>query len=451
MKHRKYQPFPSVALPDRTWPNRKIEKAPIWCSVDLRDGNQALPNPMTLEQKVEMFKLLTGIGFKEIEVGFPSASQVEYDFVRYLIENDLIPDDVAIQVLTPAREPLIEKTCQSLVGAKKTIVHLYYPTSELQRRVVFRKSRDEVKDIAVQGTRWVRKYREQYLAESEVGFEYSPESFMGTEPDYAVEVCEAVAEAWDWNGPLFINLPATVEIETPNLWADRVEWFCRTFKYRDRTIIGAHCHNDRGTGIAAAEFSVLAGVDRLEGTLFGNGERTGNVDLVTLALNLHSQGIDPELDFSRLNDIRAAYERCTGQRVHERYPYSGELVFAAFSGSHQDAISKGMKALDESGMRHEKWEVPYLPIDPADIGREYEPIIRINSQSGKGGAAFVLEQVFGVQIPKDMHPAFGKAVQAAAEMRGAELTAAEIWHVFEREFPEHPSVVTRTDIHISRI
>ncbi|MBU2542887.1 2-isopropylmalate synthase [Patescibacteria group bacterium] len=434
--YQKYKAWPPVALDNRTWPNKIIKKSPRWCSVDLRDSNQALPIPMNLKQKLEMFDLLVRIGFKEIEIGFPSASEIEFEFVRYLIENDLIPDDVIIQVLTQARDHLIKRTCESLVGAKRAVIHVYNSTSELQRRVVFKKSRDEVKEIAISGTKWAKQYSDEYLIDTEIFYEYTPESFMGTELDYSIEVCEAVTESWgfDSKNKIIINLPSTVEIVTPNVWADQVEWFCRHFKYRSQTIISLHCHNDRGTAVAATELGVMAGADRVEGTLFGNGERTGNVDLVTLALNLYTQGIDPELNFSELNQAKIIYERCMGLRIPERQPYSGELVFTAFSGSHQDAIKKGLEIYRKSNDENSFWEVPYLPMNPADVGREYEPIIRINSQSGKGGVAFIMETEFGFKMPKTMHPEFSRVIQKISEKMAGEVSSQIINEAFENEY-----------------
>jgi len=438
--HKKYRPFPPIDLKDRTWPDATMTKAPRWCSVDLRDGNQALVTPMNLDQKLKMFQLLVDVGFKEIEVGFPSAAAVEFDFVRHLIEKNLIPDGVTIQVLTQAREHLIEATCRSLVGAKRAIVHLYNSTSELQRRVVFKMDRDQVRDLAVQGTTWVREYSEKYLKETDVRFEYSPESFMGTELDFAVEVCDAVVTEWNKGDPstslragkVIINLPNTVEMATPNIFADQVEWFIRNFKSRDKSIISVHCHNDRGTAVATSEFSVMAGADRVEGTLFGNGERTGNVDIVTLALNLQTQGVDPELDLGDMDRLIQTYEDCTRLVVHPRHPYAGELVFTAFSGSHQDAINKGFQA--QEAVKSPYWEVPYIPMDPKDVGRTYEAVVRINSQSGKGGVAHVLRNDFGFNVPKAMQPELGKMIQRISDTTGKEVLPATIKKTFEDEY-----------------
>jgi 2-isopropylmalate synthase len=431
---KKYRSFPPVHLHDRTWPNKTIMRAPRWCSVDLRDGNQALVTPMNLEQKLKMFKLLVDIGFKEIEVGFPSASQVEFDFVRTLIEKKLIPDDVIIQVLVQAREHLIETTCRSLVGAKRALIHMYNSTSELQRRVVFRLGKPEIKEMAVKGTAWVREYSKKYLHSTDVLYEYSPESFMGTEPNYAVEVCEAVIQEWKARKgeKVIINLPNTVEVATPNVYADQIEWFCRHFKSRDKAIISLHAHNDRGSAVAATELALMAGAERVEGTLFGNGERTGNVDIVTLALNLHTQGIDPELDLHDIDKCIEIYEYCTELPVHPRHPYAGELVFTAFSGSHQDAIDKGFQAMKDSGKP--LWEVPYIPMDPKDVGHTYEAVIRINSQSGKGGVAHILRNEFGYNTPKAMHPELGKMVQRISDATGKEVLPAVIQKAFEEEY-----------------
>jgi 2-isopropylmalate synthase len=440
----KYRPCPTVDLPDRKWPSRTIAQAPRWCSVDLRDGNQALAQPLDLAEKTEFFRLLTGIGFREIEVGFPAASQVEFDFTRHIIEQGLVPAGVAIQVLTQAREPLIRRTCEALRGAPRAILHLYNSTSTLQRRVVFGMSRAQVIDLAVAATRLAREQADR-LEGTEVVFEYSPESFTGTEPDFALEICEAVLEAWGATAarPAILNLPATVEMSTPNVYADRIEWFLRRLRQPERAILSVHAHNDRGTAVAATELALLAGAARVEGTLFGNGERTGNVDVLTLALNLLTQGVDPGLDLSNLAAITAVYERCTRLPVHPRHPYAGELVHTAFSGSHQDAISKGLRARADAA--DALWEVPYLPIDPADIGRSYEAVIRINSQSGKGGAAWVLEQERGFALPKAMHPEFGALVQRLSEAAGGELAPAAICAAFEREYlaPPQPLALVR--------
>ncbi len=446
--HKRYRAFPPVALKDRTWPDKAISAAPRWCSVDLRDGNQALVTPMTLEQKLKMFQLLIDVGFKEIEVGFPSAAAVEFDFVRHLIENKLIPDDVTIQVLTQAREHLIEATCKSLVGAKRALIHVYNSTSELQRRVVFRMDRDEVRGIAVQGTRWAKEYAKKYLNDTEVRYEYSPESFMGTELDFAVEVCDAVVAEWDpkKGEKVIINLPTTVESATPNIFADQIEWFVRNFKSRDKAVISVHCHNDRGTGVASTELAVMAGAERVEGTLFGNGERTGNVDIVTLALNMQTQGVDSELDLGDIDRIIETYQDCTGMTVHPRHPYAGELVFTAFSGSHQDAINKGFQAMETS--KSESWEVPYIPIDPKDVGRSYEAVVRINSQSGKGGVAHILRSEFGYNTPKAMHPELGKMIQKISDTTGKEVLPATINEAFAKEYINIEAPIALGDFHI---
>ena len=429
----KYRPCPTVDLPDRLWPSRTITRAPRWCSVDLRDGNQALAQPLGLDEKLEFFRLLAAIGFREIEVGFPAASQVEFDFTRRLIDEGLVPGTVAIQVLTQAREPLIRRTFAALRGARRAILHLYNSTSTVQRRVVFGMSRREVIELAISATHLARE-EAQRLDGTDVTLEYSPESFTGTEPEFALEICEAVLEAWGATAarPAILNLPATVEMSTPNVYADRIEWFLRRLSRPERAILSVHAHNDRGTAVAATELALLAGAARVEGTLFGNGERTGNVDLLTLALNLLTQGVDPGLDVSDLDAITAVYERCTRLPVHPRHPYAGALVHTAFSGSHQDAISKGLRARERE--RHACWEVPYLPIDPADIGRTYEAVIRINSQSGKGGAAWVLEKEHGFALPKAMHPEFGALVQRLSEAGGGELTPAAIRGAFEQEY-----------------
>ncbi|MBW3621824.1 MAG: 2-isopropylmalate synthase [Armatimonadetes bacterium] len=423
--------FP-VSLPDRTWPDRRITQAPFWCSVDLRDGNQALINPMNIEQKLEMYRMLLGIGFKEIEIGFPAASQIEYEFTRILIERNMIPGDVIPQVLTQARAHLIDRTFESLHGAKQAIVHMYNSTSELQRRVVFRMSKEEIIDLAVQGVKRVKQLAAQ--TDTKIVFQYSPESFTGTELDYAVEICRAVMDVWEPTPKdrMILNLPATVEMATPNVYADMIEWFGREIGDRESVIISLHTHNDRGTGVAASELGLLAGADRIEGTLFGNGERTGNVDIVTLALNMYTQGIDPKLDLHALMEIREVAERCTELPVHPRHPYAGDLVFSAFSGSHQDAIRKGFRALDTA--KGGDWEVPYFIIDPADIGRKYEPIVRINSQSGKGGVAFIMHEEFGCDLPREMQPEFSAVIQKISEESGKEVHAPAIWEAFRREY-----------------
>ncbi len=432
----KYQPFPPIDLPDRQWPSRTITSAPAWCSVDLRDGNQALAIPMSVAEKLQMFKLLVEIGFKEIEVGFPAASQIEFDFIRRLIEEEHIPDDVTIQVLVQAREELIGRTFESIQGAKKAIVHLYNSTSPLQRRVVFGMEKPEIVGIATRGTQLVKELAAT-LPDTQIIFQYSPESFSSTEIEFSLEICEAVVDIWQptRENKIILNLPATVEFFTPNIHADQIEWFCRHLRNRDTAIISLHTHNDRGTGVAATELGLLAGADRVEGTLFGNGERTGNVDIVTLALNMYTQGIDPNLDFSDINAIRTTYECCTRMGVPPRLPYAGELVFTAFSGSHQDAINKGMTAQDpEPGAL---WQVPYLPLDPKDIGRTYEAIIRINSQSGKGGVAYVMENEFGFMLPRAMRIEFGKIINTLADERGEEISSRQILQAFEKEYLQH--------------
>lgn len=431
---KKYIPFTPVSLPDRTWPNNRIEKAPTWCSVDLRDGNQALVTPMNLQEKLDFFKLLVNIGFKEIEVGFPSASETEYEILRALIDGHYIPDDVTIQVLVQAREHLIRKTFEAVRGAKNVIIHFYNSTSTLQRKVVFKKDMQGIIDIAVAGAKLVRELTEADQSGTNFRYEYSPESFSGTEMDFAVDICHQVMETLGATkeNPVILNLPNTVEMCTPNTYADQIEYFIRHLPNRDAAIISVHPHNDRGTGVACAELSMLAGADRVEGTLFGNGERTGNLDIVTVALNMFTQGVDPILDFSHIDHVREIYERCTKMHVPERWPYAGKLAFTAFSGSHQDAINKGHEYMRESKTPY--WEIPYLPIDPADVGREYEPIIRINSQSGKGGAAFIMDHNYGYHMPKAMHPEFGAVVQAECDRTGRELTANEVYELFHREF-----------------
>lgn len=434
---KKYVPFKPIDIPNRTWPDKVITKAPIWCSVDLRDGNQALVDPMNLQEKLEFFKMLVDIGFKEIEVGFPSASETEYEILRTLIDNNLIPDDVTIQVLVQARPHLIKKTFEAIKGAKNVIVHFYNSTSTLQRKVVFKTDMQGVIDIAVEGAKLIKELTDEELKECpdmNIRYEYSPESFTGTEIDNAIEICERVMDVMGATkeNPIILNLPSTVECSTPNGYADQIEYFCTHMKNREAAIISLHPHNDRGTGVAGAELAMMAGADRVEGTVFGNGERTGNVDVVTIAMNMWTQGVDPKLDFSNINKIKEVYERCTKMKVPPRHPYAGELVFTAFSGSHQDAINKGKMYMDESGT--DLWEVPYLPIDPADVGREYEPIIRINSQSGKGGTAFILANEYGIKMPKAMHPEFGAVVQKACDEKGKELKSAEIFDLFQKEY-----------------
>jgi 2-isopropylmalate synthase len=444
MPFHRYTAFPPIDLPDRTWPTRVIHRAPQWCSVDLRDGNQALIDPMDGARKLEMFTMLVRLGYKEIEVGFPAASSTDFDFIRSLVEDDLVPDDVTIQVLTQAREELIERTVQSLVGFRGTaLIHLYNSTSTLQRRVVFGLDRDGIKDIAVQGAHWCKKYADQLLPDTDVRWQYSPESFTGTELDYAVEVCEAVMDVWEPTPerPVVLNLPATVEMSTPNVYADQIEWFGRALgSLRSSVILSLHPHNDRGTAVAAAELGVQAGADRVEGCLFGNGERTGNVCLVTLALNLFSQGIDPLIDFSDIDEVRRTVEHCNQLPVHPRHPYGGDLVYTAFSGSHQDAIKKGFEALERDAaaagvpVRDVTWGVPYLPIDPLDVGRSYEAVIRVNSQSGKGGVAYVLKNEHRLDLPRRMQIEFSRVVQELADVGGGEIAPAKIWQLFRSTY-----------------
>lgn len=431
---KKYVPFKQIDLPDREWPSKVIEKAPIWCSVDLRDGNQALVDPMNLQEKLEFFKMLCDIGFKEIEIGFPSASETEYEICRKLIEGNYIPDDVTIQVLVQAREHLIRKTFKAIEGAKNVIIHLYNSTSTLQRKVVFKKDKLGIIDIAVQGARLVRELTDNYDGDTNIRFEYSPESFSGTEVDYAVEICSEVMKELGATkeNPIILNLPNTVEMCTPNTYADQIEYFIKHLPNRESAIISVHPHNDRGTGVAAAELALLAGAERVEGSLFGNGERTGNLDIVTVGLNMFTQGVDPKLDFSNLPKCKEIYERCTNMKIHERTPYIGELVFTAFSGSHQDAINKGIEYMKQNNSEY--WEVPYLPIDPADVGREYEPIIRINSQSGKGGAAFVMAHTYGYKMPKQMHTEFSELVQKKCDELGREIIPSELMKIFEDNY-----------------
>lgn len=432
----KYIPFQPVSLPDRTWPDKVITKAPTWCSVDLRDGNQALIDPMNLEEKLRFFQTLVDIGFKEIEIGFPSSSETEYEICRTLIDRNLIPDDVTIQVLVQARPHLIKKTFEAIQGAKNVIVHFYNSTSTLQRKVVFKTDMQGVIDIAVNGAKLIKELTDEEVAKTgmNIRYEYSPESFSGTEMDNAVAICEAVIDVLQPTpeNKLILNLPNTVEMSTPNHHADQIEYFCRHIKNRDSVIISLHPHNDRGTATAATELGILAGAERVEGTLFGNGERTGNADIMNVAMNMYSQGVDPELDFSNIREIREIYEKCTRMKVHDRHPYAGNLVFTAFSGSHQDAIKKGVDFMRDHDTPY--WEVPYLPIDPADVGRKYEPIIRINSQSGKGGAAFIMQQSFGYELPKAMHPEFGAMVKAACDEAGREMMPNEIFDIFRAAY-----------------
>ena len=435
--YKKYRPFAPIRFPERTWPDQVIRRAPIWCSVDLRDGNQALVTPMNLHRKVVFFKTLVEIGFKEIEVGFPASSETEFETLRYLIEENLIPDDVTVQVLVQARRHLIERTFEAIRGAKNVILHFYNSTSTLQRRVVFDTDMDGVIAIAVDAAVLIRQMAEELQREypdMRLRYEYSPESFSGTEVENAVRICDRVLEALGATPEkkAIINLPNTVELATPNCYADQVEYVRTHMQHRDCAILSIHPHNDRGTATAAAELGIMAGAERVEGTVFGNGERTGNCDLMNLAMNLYAQGVDPVLDFTNMNHIKRVYEECTRMHVHERHPYAGELVFTAFSGSHQDAINKGVTYMAKNGSEY--WEVPYLPIDPADIGRQYEPIIRINSQSGKGGAAFIMQQMFGYNMPKAMHPEFGRVVKAACDAAGRELQPKEILELFENEY-----------------
>lgn len=438
MPFNRYSPYPTVGLKDRTWPDRQISKAPIWCSTDLRDGNQALSIPMNIDQKMMMFDFLVKTGFKEIEVGFPSASEIEFRFVRRLIEEQKIPQDVTIQVITQAREHLIRRTFDSIQGAGRVIVHVYNSTSTVQREVVFKKTKEEIIKIAVDATRLIKSLMDQ-RENPDIRLQYSPESFPGTELDYAMEICSAVMSAWQptQTKKMIINLPSTVEMSTPNVFADRIEWFCRNVPHRDCVTISVHTHNDRGTGVATAELAVMAGAERVEGALFGNGERSGNMDIVTMALNLFSQGVDPQLDFSDINQIVDVYQKCTGMEIHPRHPYAGSLVYTAFSGSHQDAINKGMKA--QASRETDAWEVPYLPIDPNDVGRSYEAIIRINSQSGKGGIAYIMERDWGFQLPREMQGFFAALVQKETEKSGRDLTSDEIKQCFDAAFITKPN------------
>lgn len=431
LNYGKYKRFETINFKERTWPNNTIKKSPIWCSVDLRDGNQALINPMNIDEKVEFFNMLVKLGFKEIEVGFPSSSQIEFDFLRRLVDDNCIPDDVVVQVLTQARPHLITRTFEALQGVKQAIVHIYNSTSILQRDVVFDMGKEEIRKIAVEGTSLVKKYTSDF--EGKIFLEYSPESFTGTEVEYALEVCDAVADAWGASSEnkIIINLPSTVQMDTPNVFADQIEYMCKNFKDRDRIIVSVHPHNDRGTGVADAELALLAGADRIEGTLFGNGERTGNVDILTVAYNMFSHGVNPMLNLENINDIIEVYERCVKIPVPVRHPYAGNLVFTAFSGSHQDAINKGMKKYEERGSK--VWEVPYLPVDPSDLGREYEPLVRINSQSGKGGVAFVMDHCFGFKLPKSMQQEFAEVVQKISEKKG-EVQPNEIMDAFKEEY-----------------
>lgn len=443
----KYKPYPQIDLPNRQWPNNTITTAPKWCSVDLRDGNQALINPMSMEKKLELFTLLLKLGFKEIEVGFPSASKVEFDFLRKLVDNKLIPDDVTVQVLVQAREHLIAKTFEALKGVKKATVHLYNSTSVAQRKIVFNKTQEEIMELALEGVDLVKKYESNH--DGEIFLEYSPESFTGTELEFAARISNAVTTRWGISDTrqVIINLPATVEMATPNIYADQIEWMSQHLDNRQNVIISTHTHNDRGTSIAATELALLAGADRVEGTLLSNGERTGNVDIITLALNMTTQGVDSRLNFSNVNEVLDIVERCTELPTHPRHPYVGELVYTAFSGSHQDAINKGLAY--QKAKEDPFWEVPYLPIDPADVGCTYESIIRINSQSGKGGVAYILEKNYGYQIPKAMHPEVGRAVQALSDAKGKELDSDEILEVFKKEYFEVNEHISFIDLTLS--
>lgn len=447
MDYTKYKQYPAVNLDNREWPSKILDKAPLWCSVDLRDGNQSLPIPMSISEKVEYFKLLVSMGFKEIEVGFPSASETEFNFVRRLVEDNLIPDDVHIQILTQCREHLIRRSFEALQGVKNIIIHFYNSTSTLQRNVVFKMTKDEIKDIAIEGATLIKDIAKEF--DGNVRFEYSPESFTGTELDYALEICEAVMDVIKptESNKLILNLPGTVEMSTANVHADQIEWFCKNIKNRNNVLISLHAHNDRGTATAATELGILAGADRVEGTLFGNGERTGNVDLVNLGMNFYTQGIDPELDFSNIDKIIEIYTRCTRMIVAPRHPWAGNLVYTAFSGSHQDAIKKGLEAHKNS--KSHIWEVPYLPIDPSDLNRVYEEIIRINSQSGKGGVAFVLENSYGFKLPKSMHPEFSKIIQVITDETGSELSPDYIYTTFNNEYLDIDSPFSLVDYDIS--
>ncbi len=446
LNYKRYRKNPVVNYPEREWPEKEIEKAPIWCSVDLRDGNQALIDPMIVEEKIEMFQYLIKLGFKEIEIGFPAASQIEYDFLRQLIERRMIPEDVWVQVLTQCREEQIARTFEAIEGCSRAVVHIYNSTSTLQRDVVFHMDREEIKGIAVKGTKLVKEYAEKFPGR--IVLEYSPESFTGTELDFALDICTVVQKEWGATkeNPIIINLPSTVEMNTPNVYADQIEWMNKHFENRDSIILSVHPHNDRGTGVAAAELALLAGADRVEGTLFGNGERTGNVDILNIAYNMFSQGIDPQLNIEHVNEIIEIYERCCKIPIHPRHPYAGKLVFTAFSGSHQDAINKGVQAMRER--KQEYWQVPYLPIDPADIGREYEPIVRINSQSGKGGVAFIMDTYFGFKLPKAMHKEFANTIQAISEKQG-EVSPEQIMEQFRLEYLDRKEPLHFRKLHVS--
>ena len=445
MNFKKYKRVPVLDYPNREWPDKEIKKAPAWCSVDLRDGNQALIDPMTVDEKIEMFQLLLKLGFKEIEIGFPAASQIEYDFLRKLVEENMIPDDVTVQVLTQCREHLIDRTFEAIEGIKNVIVHIYNSTSVLQRDVVFHMDKEAIKRIAIDGTNMVKERMKN--CEGNITLEYSPESFTGTEMEFALDICSAVQKTWDHanDNKIIFNLPATVEMTTPNVYADQIEWMNKHFEDRDNIILSVHPHNDRGTGVAATELALLAGADRVEGTLFGNGERTGNVDILTLAYNMFSQGINPGLELGDINEIREVYERCCKMKVGMRHPYAGKLVFTAFSGSHQDAINKGIHAMNERG--DGIWEVPYLPIDPSDLGRQYEPIVRINSQSGKGGVAFVMDAAYGYKLPKEMQREFADVIQKISEKQG-EVSPSTIMDKFREEYldAEEPFAFIRAKV-----
>lgn len=445
LNYKRYRKNPVVDYPERKWPNKEITKAPVWCSVDLRDGNQALIDPMVVSEKIEFFNYLIKLGFKEIEIGFPAASQIEFDFLRQLVDRKLIPNDVIVQVLTQCREELVERTFESIQGCKQAIVHIYNSTSTLQRDVVFHMDKEQITNIAVEGTRMVKKHAANFPGK--IILEYSPESFTGTELDYALEICTAVQEEWGptKENPMIINLPSTVEMTTPNVYADQIEWMNTHFKNRESIILSVHPHNDRGTGVASAELALLAGADRVEGTLFGNGERTGNVDIMNIAYNMFSQGIDPNLAIEHVNESIEIYERCCKIPIHPRHPYAGKMVFTAFSGSHQDAINKGVQAMKERNS--EIWQVPYLPIDPADIGREYEPIVRINSQSGKGGVAFIMDTYFGFKLPKGMHKEFANVIQKISEQQG-EVSPDQIMDNFREQYLNQKEPIHFRRLHV---
>lgn len=445
LNYKRYRKNPVVDYPERKWPNKEITKAPVWCSVDLRDGNQALIDPMVVSEKIEFFNYLIKLGFKEIEIGFPAASQIEFDFLRQLVDRRLIPDDVIVQVLTQCREELVERTFESIQGCKQAIVHIYNSTSTLQRDVVFHMDKEQIINIAVEGTKMVKKHAANFPGK--IILEYSPESFTGTELDYALEICTAVQEEWGptKENPMIINLPSTVEMNTPNVYADQIEWMNTHFKNRESIILSVHPHNDRGTGVASAELALLAGADRVEGTLFGNGERTGNVDIMNIAYNMFSQGIDPNLAIEHVNESIEIYERCCKIPIHPRHPYAGKMVFTAFSGSHQDAINKGVHAMKERNS--EIWQVPYLPIDPSDIGREYEPIVRINSQSGKGGVAFIMDTYFGFKLPKGMHKEFANVIQKISEQQG-EVSPDQIMDSFREQYLNQKEPIHFRRLHV---